>query len=155
MYSRAPPHPSSIMQLLNVLLLALPLAAAAPSTFGIPGKSTSVKNSLDWKIRHNHGRKFVGTCTDQNTLSDPKYEAIVKAEYGQVTPENSMKWESTERKPPRSVIGGWVGTDGCDAQPAAETGRSMARITSSTGRAKTKSLSADTRWCGTRSSRSG
>lgn len=90
---------------MNLLLLALPLlAAAAPGGGGGYGGSHGghntpavSKGSLDWKIRNNHGRKFAGVCTDKNTLSDPKYEAIVKAEYGQVTPENSMKWESTER----------------------------------------------------------
>lgn len=51
--------------------------------------------SLDAKIKAK-GRDYFGTCTDRNTLSDPAYEAIVISEYGQVTPENSMKWESTE-----------------------------------------------------------
>lgn len=55
--------------------------------------------SLDAKIKVK-GRDYFGTCTDRNTLSDPAYEAIVIAEYGQVTPENSMKWESTESESP-------------------------------------------------------
>lgn len=44
------------------------------------------------------GREYFGTCADRNTLSDASYEAIVIAEYGQVTPENSMKWDATESK---------------------------------------------------------
>lgn len=52
--------------------------------------------TLDAKMKSN-GREYFGTCADRNTLSDASYEAIVIAEYGQVTPENSMKWDATEK----------------------------------------------------------
>ncbi|KAK6064673.1 glycosyl hydrolase family 10 [Seiridium cupressi] len=37
-----------------------------------------------------------GTCTDQNRLSTGKSAAVIQADFGQVTPENSMKWDTTE-----------------------------------------------------------
>lgn len=71
-----------------------PPSSAPPASCPSPSGT-----SLDAKIKAK-GRDYFGTCTDRNTLSDPAYEAIVIAEYGQVTPENSMKWESTESEPP-------------------------------------------------------
>ncbi|RPA97700.1 hypothetical protein L873DRAFT_1828918 [Choiromyces venosus 120613-1] len=59
-------------------------SSAAPTATG-PDTATKAR-----------GRVYFGTATDRDTLSDPEYEAIVKSEYGQVTPENSMKWESTK-----------------------------------------------------------
>jgi len=80
------------MQLsLGFLLLAL-----APSV---------VFGSLDSQIKQ-HGKKYFGTATDPNTLSNPQVNAIIKEEFGAVTPENSMKWESLE-----NVRGTYTWTD--------------------------------------------
>jgi endo-1,4-beta-xylanase len=40
------------------------------------------------------GKKYVGFCADPGTLSNSQNANILKTEGGQLTPENSMKWES-------------------------------------------------------------
>lgn len=39
---------------------------------------------------------YFGTCTDQNRLSTGQSAPIIQGNFGQVTPENSMKWDATE-----------------------------------------------------------
>ncbi|CAA9963116.1 Beta-xylanase [Pyrenophora teres f. maculata] len=41
------------------------------------------------------GKKYFGTCAD-GRLNSGKNAAVIKANFGQVTPENSMKWDATE-----------------------------------------------------------
>ncbi|KIO33685.1 glycoside hydrolase family 10 protein [Tulasnella calospora MUT 4182] len=41
-------------------------------------------------------RQYFGTAADQGTLSVSQVSNIVRANFGQLTPENSMKWDSTE-----------------------------------------------------------
>ena len=40
------------------------------------------------------GREYIGTSL--TLRNDPTEQGIIKNEFGSVTPENAMKWESTE-----------------------------------------------------------
>lgn len=42
------------------------------------------------------GKKYFGTAADSGTLSISQNAAIIKAQFNQVTPENSMKWDTIE-----------------------------------------------------------
>ncbi|KAK0707797.1 glycoside hydrolase family 10 protein [Lasiosphaeris hirsuta] len=77
----------------SLMMLLAPLAAlAAPANE--PRQATQ---SID-KLIKAKGKLYFGTCTDQNRLTAGKNAAIIEANFGQVTPENSMKWESINNK---------------------------------------------------------
>jgi endo-1,4-beta-xylanase len=71
------------------LMFLAPLAVlAAPAL-----DSRQAGQSIDALFKAK-GKEFFGTCTDQGRLTSGKNAAIIEANFGQVTPENSMKWES-------------------------------------------------------------
>ncbi|ORY66190.1 structural studies On the mobility in the active site of the Thermoascus Aurantiacus xylanase I [Pseudomassariella vexata] len=74
-----------------VLLLAPLAALAAPAELAERQSPTSIDKLIKAK-----GKLYYGTCTDQNRLSTGKSADVIKADFGQVTPENSMKWDATE-----------------------------------------------------------
>jgi len=43
-----------------------------------------------------HGKLFWGSCADPNTLGNSLNVQVLQQHFGQVTPENSMKWDSIE-----------------------------------------------------------
>ncbi|OAK97862.1 endo-1,4-beta-xylanase [Phaeosphaeriaceae sp. SRC1lsM3a] len=82
-------------------------SATAPST----PKPTSgngangVQCSLDAAFKA-HGKKYFGTTSDKNLLSTGQSAAVIKANFGQLTPENSMKWDATEGTQGQFTLGG-------------------------------------------------
>jgi endo-1,4-beta-xylanase len=78
------------------LLSASALAAAVPVAEAEPMLTDrQAAQSIDAAMKAK-GRKYFGTCTDPGRFNSGKNAAIIKANFGQVTPENSMKWDATE-----------------------------------------------------------
>ncbi|CAE6501934.1 unnamed protein product [Rhizoctonia solani] len=62
------------------------------TTAAPPATSTG---GLDARIKAK-GKKYFGTIADTALLNNAPNVAIIKAEFGQLTPENSAKWDSIE-----------------------------------------------------------
>ncbi|KAF9484885.1 hypothetical protein BDN70DRAFT_927913 [Pholiota conissans] len=75
-----------------------PTTTAPPSTTTQPTTTpptTTPGTGLNGKFV-SHGKKYWGSCADSGTLNIAANAAILKSDFGQVTPENSMKWDATE-----------------------------------------------------------
>lgn len=75
----------------GLFLLLAPVAALAAPAVGTRQAAVSIDALMKAK-----GKLYWGTCTDEGRLTTGKNAAIIKADFGQVTPENSMKWQSIE-----------------------------------------------------------
>ncbi|MEV8567486.1 endo-1,4-beta-xylanase [Streptomyces sp. NPDC051322] len=73
-----------------------PAAAAGPPAAASPvvTSTTAASMTLD-ALAEAHGRYF-GSATDNPELSDATYTATLGSEFGQITPGNSMKWDTIE-----------------------------------------------------------
>ncbi|RDW81271.1 endo-1,4-beta-xylanase [Aspergillus mulundensis] len=54
------------------------------------------------------GKQYFGTASDKTLLENAQNEAIVREQFGVLTPENSMKWDSIE---PSQGSFSWTGAD--------------------------------------------
>lgn len=78
----------------SLMMLLAPLAAmAAPTPDNLETRQAS--QSIDTLIKAK-GKLYFGACTDQGRLTSGKNAAILQQNFGQVTPENSMKWDSLQ-----------------------------------------------------------
>lgn len=75
----------------GLALLLAPLAVSAAPAL----EPRQASQSID-KLFKAKGKEYFGAATDQGRLSSGKNAAIIDANFGGVTPENSMKWESIE-----------------------------------------------------------
>jgi endo-1,4-beta-xylanase len=78
---------------LLLTLLAAPLAVFASPVVDVTSRQAT--NSIDAAMKAK-GKLYWGTCTDKGRLTTGSNEKIIQANFGQVTPENSMKWDATE-----------------------------------------------------------
>ena len=81
--------------------LSTGVSAEAPSSnsttssaSGLTGKSTDAKGLNALFVAK--GKQYFGTCADPGTLGSSETVDIINADFGQITPENSMKWDALE-----------------------------------------------------------
>jgi len=77
--------------------------ARPPATTTSGGTTTSGTLAGRMKAK---GKKYFGTCADSGTLSNSQNSAIIKAQFNQLTPENSMKWDTIESSQGNFNFGG-------------------------------------------------
>ncbi|KAF8998662.1 glycoside hydrolase superfamily [Cyathus striatus] len=69
---------------------AISSSTTPTSTSAQPTGTSGTGTGLNVKFV-SHGKKFWGSCADQNTLSISANVALLQSNFGQVTPESSMK----------------------------------------------------------------
>ncbi|KAL5339540.1 glycoside hydrolase superfamily [Aspergillus crustosus] len=67
------------------------LFASLATAVVLPRQSTSLHEAFVAA-----GKTYFGTASDQGLLQNTQNEAVVRAQFGALTPENSMKWDSIE-----------------------------------------------------------
>ncbi|KAL1878657.1 Endo-1,4-beta-xylanase 2 [Diaporthe australafricana] len=77
----------------TLLYLLAPLLALAAPAAELDERQAATSIDALFKAK---GKLYFGVATDQNRLSTGKSAAVIQQNFGQVTPENSMKWDATE-----------------------------------------------------------
>ncbi|KFY29052.1 hypothetical protein V493_02574 [Pseudogymnoascus sp. VKM F-4281 (FW-2241)] len=72
--------------------LLAPLALAAPADNRLSRQAAASLHD----VFVGHGKKYFGVATDQGLIDKEQNAAIIQANFGQVTPENSGKWDATQ-----------------------------------------------------------
>jgi len=86
----------------SLIALLAPLSGVLAAPTNEPRQATT---SIDALMKAK-GKVYFGSCTDQRLLTTGKNAAILKANFGQVTPENSMKWDQINSRKETYTWGG-------------------------------------------------
>lgn len=71
-----------------------PASNSSSSAGGNTGESTDAQGLNALFVAK--GKQYYGTCADPGTLSSSETTDIINSAFGQITPENSMKWDALE-----------------------------------------------------------
>ncbi|OAL00347.1 endoxylanase [Phaeosphaeriaceae sp. SRC1lsM3a] len=95
----ADPTPTDPTTLSTVIVTSTAKPSPTPSPSSPPNVGGSGKHgakcNLDAAFKAK-GKKYIGVATDQGLLQKGSNAEIIQDNFGQVTPENSMKWDATE-----------------------------------------------------------